>query len=126
MEVEMIDLARLMLCSQTSFIEKRISDKKYAKVFKDTAVCIIQISARIPDWDVENGLNSLTNEIKLLRLNAETDKPGPISSLFNDQYKYKLLAFDMADDIINSLNSRFVHGNSKAFLGLFDIKGEIH
>lgn len=122
----MIDLARIMLCSQTSFIEKRIHDKKYAKLFKDTAVCVIQISAEIPDWQTADGLQSLAEQIKLLRFSIEKDKPNFVSSLFSDNYKYRILALDMADDIINSLNSRFVHGDSKTFLGLFDIKGEIH
>lgn len=122
----MIDLARIMLCSQTSFIEKRIHDKKYAKLFKDTAVCIIQISAEIPDWEAQDGLQSLADQIRLLRFNLEKDKPGFISSLFSDDYKYRVLALDMADDIVSSLSSRFVHGDSKTFLGLFDIKGEIH
>ena len=122
----MIDLARLMLCSQTSFVEKRIHDKKYAKVFKDTAVCLIQISANIPDSNDGKGLQLLSDQVSLLRLSLEKDRPGFIFSFLNEDFRYRLLALDMADDIVNSLNSRFVTGNSKTFLGLFDIKGEIH
>jgi hypothetical protein len=121
----MIDLARLMLCSQTSFVEKRIHDKKYAKVFKDTAVCIIQISANISDSNNGTCLQSLSDQIKLLRLSIEKDEPNFVSSFFSEDYKYRILALDMADDIVNSLNSRFVNGDSKTFLGLFNIKGEI-
>ena len=121
----MIDLARLMLCSQTSFVERRIHDKKYAKIFKDTAVCMIQISANIPDSNDGRSLQLLSDQINLLRFTIEKDRPNAVSSFFNEDFKYKLLALDMADDIVNSLNSRFITGNSKTFLGLFDIKGEI-
>jgi len=122
----MIDLARLMLCSQTSFVEKRIHDKRYAKVFKDTAVCLIQISANISDSNDGKCLQLLSDQVNLLRFSLEKDRPSFIFSFFYEDFKYRLLALDMADDIVNSLNSRFVTGNSKTFLGLFDIKGEIH
>lgn len=115
-----------MLCSQTSFVEKRIHDKKYAKIFKDTAVCMIQISANIPDSNDGRSLQLLSDQINLLRFTIEKDRPNAVSSFFNEDFKYRLLALDMADDIVNSLNSRFITGNSKAFLGLFDVKGEIH
>ena len=115
----MMDLVRLMLCTQTSFMVKRIDDKKYAKTFEDTMLSIIKVSSDFSD------VKEFSNEFKLIKASLSTSKPGFITSMFDEKHKYIDLALELTDDIINSVNSRFIDGNSKAFLGLFDVKGEI-
>lgn len=115
----MMDLVRLMLCTQTSFMTKRIHDKKYAKSFEDTMLSIIKVSSDFSD------VAAFSDEFKLIRASLSTTKPNFIKSMFDEKHKYIELALDLTDDIINSVNSRFITGDSKAFLGLFDIKGEI-
>jgi hypothetical protein len=39
-------------------------------------------------------------------------------ALFSDDYKYKMLAIELAEDIASSIDTRFVSGGSKAYLGL--------
>jgi hypothetical protein len=121
---DLLDLARIMLCVQTSFIEKRIADPKYKKAFKDTALCFINISMKLDDhghYDIKD----LLNEVALIKSSISNEKPGYFSSLFNESHKYRLLAADMAEDIATSLISRFVDGDSKTYLELFDIKEEL-
>jgi hypothetical protein len=115
----MMDLVRLMLCTQTSFMVKRIHDKKYAKAFEDTMLSIIKVSSDFSD------LKDFSNEFKLIKASLSTSKPGLIASMFDEKHKYIDLALDLTDDIINSIDLRFVEGGSKAFLGLFEVKGEI-
>lgn len=115
----MMDLVRLMLCTQTAYIAKRIHDKKHVKIFHDTMLSMIKVSSEFSD------VESFRQEFELIKLSLSDNKPGFVKSIFNDNHKYVNLALDMTQDIINSVNSRFITGDSKVFLGLFDIKGEI-
>lgn len=115
----MMDLVRFMLCTQTSFMVKRIHDKKYAKTFEDTMLSIIKVSSDFSD------IKAFNNEFQLIKASLSNSKPGLVVSIFNEKHKYIDLALELTDDIINSVNTRFVDGGSKAFIGLFDVKGEI-
>jgi len=108
-----MDLLRFMLCSQSNFVEKRINDPKYAKVFKDTAMKIINFTA---ENNVDIELFKL--QLSLFRSNIEDEKPNYIVSIFNDNFKYKLLALELAEDIFYSLDTRFISGGSKVYLEL--------
>jgi hypothetical protein len=98
---------------------KRIHDKRYAKTFEDTMLSIIKVSSDFSD------VKSFNNEFQLIKASLSASKPGLISSMFDEKHKYIDLALELTDDIINSINSRFIDGGSKAFIGLFDVKGEI-
>jgi hypothetical protein len=115
----MMDLVRLMLVTQTSFMVKRIHDKKYAKTFEDTMLSIIKVSSDFSD------VKSFSHEFELIKRSLSTNKSNFIVSLFNDKHKYVDLALELTENIIDSVNIRFIEGGSKAFLNLFDVKGEI-
>ena len=123
-ESDLLDLARVMLCVQTSFIEKRVVDTKYRKAFKDTALCFINISMRMHEDGVYD-IKELLNEITLIKTSISNNKPSYISSFFNESHKYNVLAAEMAFDIVNSLVNRFVDGDSKTYLEFFDVKAEL-
>lgn len=109
----MVDLLRFMLCSQVSFLEKRILKPKDAKIFKDQALQLIALTA-----ENNNDLYAFKLGVSLVRIKLEENKPGPIAAFFSDDYKYKMLAVELAEDIVASIDTRFVSGGSKAYLGL--------
>lgn len=115
----MMDLVRLMLCTQTSYVAKRIDNKKHAKIFQDIMLSIIKTSSEFSE------VHDFKQEFELIKLSLANSKPGFIMSIFNDNHKYVELALSLTQDVIDSVNSRFINGDSKVFLGLFDVKGEI-
>ena len=115
----MMDLVRLMLCTQTSFMVKRIPDKKYAKTFENTMLSIIKVSSDFSD------IKSFNNEFQLFKACLSAPKPNVFMSMFDEKHKYVDLALELTQDIIDSINTRFVDGGSKTFIGLFEVKGEI-
>lgn len=119
-----MDLVRFMLCSHTSFVEKRIADAKYRKVFKDTALCLISISSKFTDSNTQEVFD-FKGEVELIKRSIELDKPNFFKAFFNEEHTYRLLAVEMVEDIVSSAISRFVNGDSKAYLELFDVKFEI-
>lgn len=114
-----MDLVRLMLVTQTSFVVKRIHDKKCAKAFEDTMLSIIRVSSDFSD------VKSFSYEFELIKRSLNNNKSNFILSLFNEKHKYVDLALEITEDIIDSVNTRFIEGGSKSFLNLFDVKGEI-
>lgn len=109
----MMDLLRFMLCSQSAFVEKRISDNKYAKIFKDTSLKIINLTA-----DNNSDVELFKLQLSLLRKHIENEKPNFILSILNDNYKYKILGLELAEDILSSIETRFISGGHKAYLEL--------
>lgn len=115
----MMDILRLMLVTQTSFIVKRIVDKNHAKTFEDTMLYIIKVSSDFSD------VKSFSDEFELVKRSLNANKSNAFISFFDKKSKYVDVALELTDDIINSVNIRFIEGGSKAFLNLFDVKGEI-
>jgi len=109
----MMDLLRFMLCSQSAFVEKRLGDPKYAKIFKETSLKIINLTT---DNSVDIELFKL--QLSLVRAHIQDEKPNYVVSIFNDNYKYKILAVELAEDIVSSIETRFISGGSKAYLEL--------
>lgn len=114
-----MDIVRLMLVTQTSFVVKRIEDKRHAKIFEDTMLYIIKVSSDFSD------VKSFSDEFELIKRSLNSNKSNPFTSFFDKKPKYVSLALELTENIIESVNIRFVEGGSKAFLNLFDVKGEI-
>jgi hypothetical protein len=109
----MMDLLRFMLCSQSSFVEKRLVDPKYAKAFKEVSLRIINLTA-----DNNTDIELFKLQLSLIKAHIQDEKPGYVVSIFNDNYKYKILAVELAEDIVSSIETRFINGGSKAYLEL--------
>jgi hypothetical protein len=109
----MMDLLRFMLCSQTAFVEKRLHGVNNVKAFKDQALQLIALTA-----ENYNNLDTFKLGVNLAKIKLEENKPNPIVALFSDEHKHKILAVELAEDIANSIDTRFVSGGSKAYLGL--------
>lgn len=124
MNKDIMNLARAMLCSQTSFLEKRILDTKYRKAFKSTALYFIDLSTKFDDRS-NNSILEFKTQILLAKADIENSAPSYVKSLFNDEHQYKLLAVEMVEDIVDSLTLRFVHGDSRTYLGLFNVVEEL-
>jgi hypothetical protein len=120
-----MDLVRLMLCSQTSFVEKRIRDEKYSKAFKDTMLSFIKLSSVHNNLDENLNVALFASEVELMRLNIEKDKPNYVTSLFNEEYNYRMMAADLTQDVVNSVLSRFITGGTKTYLEFFEVKAEL-
>ena len=108
----MMHLLRSMLVNQSSFLYKRIDNKKYAEVFNVLMLDIINMSSHHED------LISFKNEFEIQHDFLLGKKP--VLSFFDETYKYKKLALELTLDIISSLDTRFVSGGSKTYLSFFD------
>jgi hypothetical protein len=109
----MMDLLRFMLCSQVAFVEKRIYEPNNSKAFKEQALQLIALTT-----EKSNNLDTFKLGVNLAKIKLDDKKPNYIVALFSDDYKYKMLAIELAEDIASSIDTRFVSGGSKAYLGL--------
>ena len=119
-----MNMVRVMLCAQTSFLEKRIVSAKNRKAFKGTALYLIDLSTAFDDRS-ENNILEFRNEILAAKADIIRDKPSYFKSLFNDENQYRLLAVEMAEDAVSSLISRFIDGDSRTYLEFFNVVEEL-
>jgi len=111
----MFDLLKISIKSQVEYISSKIKNKEHKERFLKT-IKLIDASNSNTMADYTNAFNHVFWSF--------TVKPIQYNYLiFKKDLKYETLAYETINDIVKSINKRFVYGHSKIYLGMFsDIK----
>lgn len=110
--MDYLELFTSMLASQTKFVADKIPNKKGKVIFLDT----IQSLSGGPDSSFEEySLHFAVTKSRILENNKLPNFFVRMTS--EDNSSYKELAIDLVQDIILSINTRFIDGGFKLYVG---------
>ena len=106
-----------MIHGQTVYVSNRILNKRDKNNFNAT-MSILREAA-----DSSMSLDSFKSRVDVMKNDIINAKRSFLNKvLFKDDTEFRLFAFEVVEEITNSIESRFVNGSSKEYLNLLDSK----